>query len=79
MFINRLRNNVHYRDHDQLLRHIKQNSKHNNNGFNKCLVILAFEDLPPKLRKSKNSEPKSCTNGEEEGDIKKPQSSGNIA
>ena len=37
---------------DQLLRQIKQNSKHDNNGFNQWLEILAVEDLPAKLRKS---------------------------
>ena len=40
---------------DQIRRQIKQNSKHDNNGFNQWLEILAVEDLPAKLRKSGKS------------------------
>ena len=46
---------------DQLLRQIKQNSKHDNNGFNQWLEILAVEDLSAKLRKSGKSDLKFST------------------
>lgn len=48
-------------NHDQLLRQIKQSSKHSNNGFNQWLEILAVEDLPAKLRKSGKSDLKFST------------------
>ena len=53
---------------DQLLRQIKQNSKHDNNGFNQWLEILAVEDLSAKLRKSGKSDLKFSTISEWEGD-----------
>ena len=49
---------------DQLLRQIKQNSKHNNNGFNQWLEILPVGDLPAKLRKSWKNDLKFSTNSE---------------
>ena len=48
----------------QYLRQIKENSKLNNSGLNKCLEIFAGKDLQTKLRKTKNVDFKfSASNG----------------
>ena len=55
------------------------NSKHNNSGFSKWLLILDGEDLPTKLFWSKNAELKFSATNEENDDSKKPRSRENIA